>query len=432
MNSFKILSRSVLLAALLLSQLALAISTEMQDLVKLETQANAVAVRSNEMVPLQHYEIPLDLVEKNIASRSNPQFVRSMIFRKNGKSWVRWLINPEDTKWHKEVEKFLIEHKLPITRYTRFRGYMTASRSYIAVDPISKAEFSIKMSTDKTGGNWRDKKQDWEDASQIRIMTDFVHDLLKNQPRLQHSILLDEPMAFGIKALDQAMVLRSYEDLSKSGLRYIPGFSIMHEAEGAKLAALNGSDDPAAFWNEHYNKPLARALAEFFLLTGMTYDSPHSQNFLVELDANSKPTGRIVLRDFGDTYLSREFFEAVGRTDILDRWEQKNIKHSTMPHYVGILHGNKAPAWMKMDWNDTTKNSYHMWGQDFFAEHSRELTKQSGIVFSGSEVRRQGEYISRNYVMNDSAAEKFFRLVKEGKQRQKLYRNACRFIFQVM
>ncbi|HRP08704.1 MAG TPA: 3'-5' exonuclease, partial [Gemmatimonadales bacterium] len=64
-------------------------------------------------------------------------------------------------------------------------------------------------------------------------------------------------------------------------------------------------NDPAAFWNEHYNKPLARAIAEFAAITGMSYDSPHSQNFLVELDAGNRPTGRIVLRDFGDATLVR-------------------------------------------------------------------------------------------------------------------------------
>ena len=424
--------RQVFLATTLLwSSVSPAISKEMHALVRMETHSNAVASRSSEFVRMEHYEIPLELVEKSIAERANKEFVKSMIFERDGQQFVRWLINPEDTKWHLEVEKFMKENNIPVVRKSHFVGYMTASRSYIAVDPKSGAEFSIKMSTDRTGGAWRDKQQTWDDANQIRMMTDFVNDMLKNQPKLQHIVLLDEPMAFGLKGIDQAMVIRSYEEIKTTGKRYVPGFSIMHDKFGKEIAAANGSKDPADFWNEHYNKPLARALAEFTALTGMTYDSPHSQNFLVELDAKNRPTGKIVLRDFGDTYLVSEFFEAANRQDILKAWEQSNVKRGVLPMAVGILHGNTAPSWMVMD--GMSKNSYNSWAIDFFAEYENEFKKQTGtdlkIGNRETKAQRGGNYVQKYYSMKDAEAAKFFELTKTAAQRDAGAAKTCSYLF---
>jgi len=417
---------------MLLSQLAWAISNELQSLVTMETQMNAaVSDRHAGMIPLRHYEIPLSLVESSVALRANPQFVNSLIFEKDGQKYLRWIINPEDTHWHKAVEDFLLKNNIQPEKKTYFEGYQTASRSYIVVDPNTGAEFSYKGSTDHTGGAWRDKKQTWDDAQQIRLMTDFVHSLLKNQPPLENTILLDEPMAFGIKDLDQGMVIRSYEDLSYQGKHYVPGFSIMHEKLGAELALKNGSKDPATYWNEHYNKPLARALAEFFALTGMAYDSPHSQNFLVELTADYKPTGKIVLRDFGDTYLSTEFFEAFKRTDILSKWDQGNVKKNAMSIRVGILHGNKPPSWISTVSDDKSNASYDQWGRDFFAEFNKEFKRQTGRKLTArlKTHMRGGLCVEQKYSLADKEGYRLMELVAKGAQRNHLLIRSCEKVF---
>lgn len=427
------LVKAAVLGTVLWGQSSFAISDEMDALVRMETRSNAVATRSNAFVRMQHYEIPLELVEKDIAQRANKAFVDSMIFERDGQKYVRWVINPEDTKWHVEVANFLIQNGITPIKKTHFVGYMTASRSYIVVDPKSGAEFSIKMSTNNTGGNWKDKQQTWDDAKQIRMMTDFVNDQVSKQPKLRNIVLLDEPMAFGIKALDQAMVIRSYENLKKSGNRYVPGFSAVHNKLGPQLAKANGANplETAAYWEENYNKPLARALAEFAVLTGMTYDSPHSQNFLVELDSKNKPTGRIVLRDFGDTYLAKPYFEAVGRTDILTAWEQSNIK-TYYPASVGIMHGNKAPAWLDTTTNYYSKKSYDQWGREFYMEFDRELKRQTGLNLTATDpkVRRSGNYFQKAYVLDDGPGKVFLELVKNGEQRDELIGRRCAKLFE--
>lgn len=403
-------------------------------MVRMETHSNAVASRDSEFTRMEHYEIPLELVEKDIAARANKAFVDSMIFERDGKKYVRWVINPEDTKWHVEVANFLISKGITPIKKTHFVGYMTASRSYIVVDPNSGAEFSIKMSTDHTGGNWKDKQQTWDDAKQIRMMTDFVADQVAKQPALRNAILLDEPMAFGIKELDQGIVIRSYENLKNSGKRYAPGFSVVHTKMGQQLATASGyaTMATAQFWEENYNKPLARALAEFAALTGMVYDSPHSQNFLVELDNKNRPTGKIVLRDFGDTYLSKEYFEAAGRTDILTAWEQSNIKSTYTPMAVGILHGNTPPTWLDAKTNYFSKKSYDQWGREFFTEFEKEFTKQTGVKltpYNDTGVRRNGNYFQNPYKTTDQAGLELLELVKTGEQRNELIGRRCSNLF---
>ncbi len=427
--------RFVLMTLVLVASLAQAITEEMKSLVDLETRANAVALRSNEMVLLEHYEIPLRVLEHDISARAPQAYVQSLQFKKNGEDYVRWIINPEDTKWHLEVAKFLQAKGLSAARHKYFQGYKTASRSYIVVDPQSKAEFSIKVSTNNTGGHWVDKKQTWDDAKQIRMATDHIFGLTAKQADLQHAILLDEPIAFGIQDLDQGLILRSYEGLSNSGKTYVPGFSAMEQKYGAQIASLNGSKVPGEFWNQNYNQPLARALAEFFVLSGMTFDSPHSQNFLVELDAEKRPTGKIVLRDFGDTYLLRDFFANMNQMDIINAWEQSNVKRLSMTVAVGVLHGNQAPDWMDMetdtyptkDYKQGLPNSYGKWGEDFYRVFENEVYRQTGVRFPTMRMAVSGRYVFKQLQFDHEAGKSFLDLVKDRRVRN--FNGACEKVF---
>jgi len=378
-----------------------ALDPEVEALVQFETKSNAVSTRSNELIAIEHFEIPMDQLEQDISSRI-PQDVRdSLIFERGGKKYVRWLINPEDTKWYKEVEKWLDSKKLSKTRHKHFKAYMTASRSYVIEDPITKAQFTSKVSTDHTGGAWRDKNLPIDDARQIRMVADFVQDELA-QEKLANSIILNEPAMFGIPDINQAMLVRTLDGLTDADHYYLPGFSAVHGRTGELIAKKNGAANVAQFWNDNYNKPLARALAEFAARFGLTYDSPHSQNFLVELDKDLKPTGKIVLRDFGDTYATSDFFVAKGKTDFLAKWDSDNIINKELHMAVGVLHGNEMPDWL----ND---REYIAWGRDFFDEYEKELSKITGVPRSELQDRMyiSGRYFSKNYSVSTAAWKKY-------------------------
>jgi hypothetical protein len=373
---------------------AWALDPEVAALVRFETKGNAVANRSDAMIQIEHYEIPLDSLESDISKRIPADVRDSLIFEKGGKKYVRWLINPEDTKWHKEVESWLDKKGLPKTRHKHFSAYMTASRSYILEDPITKAQFSGKVSTNVTGGNWRDKKQPIDDARQVRMAADFVQDELAKQG-VTHSIIMDEPAMFGIKDIDQAMIVRTLNGLTDDDHYYLPGFSAVNDNVGRKIAEKNGATNVAAFWNEHYNKPFGKALAEFSARFGLCFDSPHSQNFLVELDKDLKPTGKIVIRDFGDSYITSDFFAAKGRPDFIAKWEKDNIVNKQIHMAIGVLHGNDMPSWL-------TEQEYMQWGRDFFEEYETEMSKITGVPRSKlkDQMYVSGRYFSKNYSVN--------------------------------
>lgn len=350
------------------------ISKNAKQLVTWETKANAVANRSNEVIKLDHFEIPLRLLEKDIDEALESSVVDSLVFEKNGEKYVRWMINPEDTKWYLEVKAFLEKNGVDSSTHKFFDAYLTASRSMILVNPENGATFSLKVSTNKTGGNWTDKKQTWDDAKQIRTLDKWMTEATANM-ETKNMVVMNEPLAFGIKELDHGMIMRSLNDVPSNGHYYLPGFSALHELEGARIAKLNGATNVAEFWDKHYNRPLAGALAEFFAFTGTWYDSPHSQNFLIELDKNMKPTGRIVLRDLGDSYILKDFANQTKFKNIATIWEQDNVLTGHTSSRVGLLHGNSPPSWLN-------KAQYEQYGKNFFNAFEARFSELSGIPVS--------------------------------------------------
>ncbi len=345
---------------------AFAINEFVQKLVEWETNSNAISQRSSAEFQLEHFEIPADKVAFDVAATERLVISKVFFVRKNGQQYVRWIINPEDTKWAAEVEAWLVKRKIPHTRERHFRAWYTASRSMIIEDPATGRVYSAKVSTNQTGGQWRDKKQDIADAEQVRLVSDYVETLQKSVG-FQHFKFLPEPAAFYLGAVEQAMLVRSLGDAGEGKSYFLPGFSALHEKTGVEIAKANGARDVVKFWNENYNKPLARALAELAVVTGLTFDSPHSQNFLIELDSKLKPTGKIILRDFGDSFALRQHFHNIGYPEFLDLWEKGNIRKD-LNVSVGLLHGNKPPAWLD-------SADYNNFGRDFFKEFEATVGK---------------------------------------------------------
>ena len=397
-----------LLIAILYTFNSYALTKNTTKLVYFETRANAVAERSNQPVPIFHYDIPAALVKSLSSEYADADAYKSLVYKnEQGQEMVRWVINPEDTKWHLEVAKFLQSKGLDATPKQYFTGYQSASRSYVVEDPKTGHEFFLKVSTNNTGGNWKDKKQEWHDCLDVKAAADHVqHAIALHQP--QYFKYMDESLVFGIEALDQGMVIRSLTQLSNSEFYYLPGFSAVHEKTGAEIARLNGSNDPAEFWNEHYNKPLGRALAEFAVMTGLTYDSPHSQNFLVELDKNMRPTGKIVLRDTGDVFVAKNYLAGWDH-GLAKNWTPANVT-TDIRTGVGVLHGNKHPSWID-------EKTYKQWGRDFYAEHDAVISQLTGISAAElgktmTPVYQNGRYFGRSILPQGQAWDHFVSTLK--------------------
>ncbi|GIL17311.1 MAG: hypothetical protein BroJett040_10620 [Oligoflexia bacterium] len=389
----------LILSSVMMTQSSFALTPNAKALVFFETRSNAAAIRSNESLMIPHFEIPLDLLEVNFADRFSENIQKHLIFERDGVKFVRWILNPEDTKWHHEVAAHFKAKGLELEKKYYFKGYQTASRSYIVEDPNQEIQFSVKSSTNKTGGSWRDKKQPVGEAVDSRLNADLI-DMIQKKLKFQNIIIMDEPAILKLSAIDQAVVIRDLAELNNpnSDKIYVPGFSVLHETTGLEIAKRNGSNDPYAFWTEHYIKPVGRALGEFAARTGMQFDSPHSQNFLVEFDSQLKPTGRIVFRDLADLYINKKFVKVLlsEAQTYLKFFSQKENITTDIQAGFGPLHGNEAPLWI-------SQKEYNRWKNIFFKHFELSFHEHSGLpipAFKTTEGYINGKYFSNAYELS--------------------------------
>lgn len=373
---------------LILTSVSQALTDGAKRLVQFETKANAAGARSSAPIAMPHLDIPLEMVGVDFAKSIDPLIAQSLIYSRNGRNFVRWVLNPEDTMWSDKVIQHFKAQGLRLQKQYYFTGYQTASRSYIVEDPANGSQFSVKSSTNVTGGSWRDKKQPIGEATDGRLLSDFL--TAQNRLRTFESfVIMEEPAIMSIQALDQAVVIRDLVDLkSKDGkFIYLPGFSALHEVVGKEIATRNGSSDPYKFWTENYVRVAGTALGELAGRTGIQFDSPHSQNFLIELDTKLKPTGRLVLRDMSDLYIDSSYFKALQGPDseILKKFTQtENVKGYTQAGF-GPLHGNEKPSWV-------SEELYSKWKDIFFAEYESSFEKVTGFSLSPLKASKDQNY----------------------------------------
>lgn len=392
-----------------------AITPSAKFLVHNETKGNAAGARSEAGVLMPHLEIPFEMVGVEFTKRLRPEIAASLVFMRDGHKYVRWILNPEDTQWSDEVIKYFAKEKgIQLTKKYYFTGYQTASRSYIAEDPKTHAQFSVKSSTNVTGGSWRDKKQPVGEAIDSIIMGNY----LAEQNRLmkfKYFTFMDEPAILKLDAIDQAVVIRDLNAVNQTGPEakyYLPGFSALHEVVGKEIALKNGSPNPYDFWTEHYVKVAGKALGELAARTGLQFDSPHSQNFLVELDPNFKPTGRLVLRDLADLYVDQNFIHILraDSKEFLGTFTQKSNILNYVSAGFGPLHGNEHPSWVDA-------NQYAAWKDIFFDSFESSIEEVTGVPrtkFKSSYYRQSGAYFLANYelVQNSELSSYMDTLVK--------------------
>ena len=66
------------------------VSANVHQLVSWETGANAVSKRSNELIRVEHYEIPLRLLQKDFDDSLDPEIKSSLMFKKDNEQSVNF------------------------------------------------------------------------------------------------------------------------------------------------------------------------------------------------------------------------------------------------------------------------------------------------------------------------------------------------------
>jgi hypothetical protein len=354
-------------------------------------------LREHQKILIPHVEIPLKYVEV-VKNKMYPNTQKSLIFKKNGKKWMYWFLNPDDTEFAPALLDELRKRNIPHHYGERFVAYRTSSRSFLVQDPNEpRRVFNIKVSTNKTAGRYKSKGMGSTFAHREKTTTDYVLQSLHNKP-LQYLKVLPEtglfvfpgtfPTLFG-----QAMAVRDLVvDVSSEKQNIlVPGFSLFHEENGSWLANIiqktmssdpdtSSNLSPSEFWERHFVVPYASALAEFFAYTGLIPSSLHSQNFYLELTPDLKTTGKIILKDFGDVYFAKNAITDKNYAQFIQKEVDFDLKtnkfdiqfHESISLIFAVFQTmeDKMPSWLSREDVDRWRETFYQTFQKIYAERS--------------------------------------------------------------
>ncbi len=342
---------------------------------------------------VEYFKIPLRSLSEYSLDSLNEDVKKSLIIKENGEEFLRYVVNPEDSHYHGIVSDILRSQRLDSKKYKGdLYGALTASRSMLIMDKKTKKVFSAKVSTNKTGGAWQDKGVNRNQALKAILASGHVEEINK-QVKYQHMEPLLETTSFvlrrrpGFARAEQTygMIVRELNGAAdERELRILPGFAVMNDHKimnnntqsvAEYIAKKNGSNDPVEFWLKNYIGPQGRAVAEYAAYHGLSYESAHGQQFAIEIDKNLKP-GRIVLRDFNDSFALVPFFSKRMKRNrnFLDKW-LNHYKKKNLEVRFGAFKGSGAPAWMSPDDMRRAKDL-------FFREFEKTYSKITGIPVS--------------------------------------------------
>lgn len=322
--------------------------------------------------PLQYFELPVDQLAQltkhkfELPGEAAEQAKHIIYFQKNGQKYARWFIhplaNPDDVVARREFKSIFGE--APAVQQGDYKFHFTSSRSLIVFNENYDDAISLKLSLPKAEGPFKNKAIHLKEFSAWGRHNQYLESLAPGGT-LPHMQLMQEPYGLGIgvtgESTEDAFLFRRIDELTKKNRYLLPAFAVFDEKVGRQIAEMNGSKNPADFWQKNLIEPLAQATAELRAYTGMEHTSPHSQNMMVELDENFRPTGKIVVRDF-DFYIDRDLFAKLNK--VVENSNGMIWTNGLQRHNYSLKHGMKEyPSWL-------SPSRYADWVEHYF-EHFR-------------------------------------------------------------
>lgn len=300
------------------------------------------------------------------ATEGLPQRLRNFFVR--GEE-VNWLEHPFNTS-----------ESVPFSDRTvigTISAYMTASRSLVLADESLRG-FSVKLPTDHPHGTHGPtepgKLKTNEDVVVAMARTKHINSVDRILGNDSKTIILPEVMTLSEKESRIGMVIRDLRPLD-DGNYYFPAFSIPWL--GREIAAHNGKSFED-FWQKHYGELLGEAKAHLLLRYGLQMQTPNSQNMLIQLDRNLRPTGKLVFRDVVDAL----FVDAVATGRGFAEPMAKDRAVNTLP--VSLI----APYWTNSVWGfefagdkGVERTTLYAWGMAHNRAYARVLSNELGLKF---------------------------------------------------
>ncbi|MGZ3694596.1 MAG: hypothetical protein ACXWQO_10475, partial [Bdellovibrionota bacterium] len=351
--------------------------------------------------PIEYFELPeakLHQISKQLPHEIPVEGLdraKSYVnFEKDGVPYVRWYLHPLADAKESQIAKLFKEmfgmELAPQSGFAKF--HFTSSRSVILFKGSYDDAISVKLSLKAAEGPFKDKTIHLKEYSAWSGHNAYLADVLPNgSPSMTFQ---REPYGLGVgsSAGEDAFLFRHLGNNPEKGY-YLPAFSVFDEKVGAAIAKLNGSSDPLAYWEEHLLKPLANGMADLRANAGAEHTSAHSQNLMVELDKNMRPTGRIVLRDF-DFYIDNPVYQKLNR---VVKNSEGLVRDGFQPHIFSLRNGlYTLPSWMR-------EEDYHSWIKKYFADFADHYSQVTGIPRASisTKIQKFEDYAHNNVEGDD-------------------------------
>lgn len=230
----------------------------------------------------------IDPTKLNISTIELPASLKAALYDESG--MVRWYKHPENTST-------LVPFKDNQTSGSILSQY-SASRSLFTT--LKGDDYSFKLPTNKPHPNddLQPSKADLVNDSIVSIRrSKHIRDIDSKRKKPTSLIILTELITISDKVTGNGFSVRDLRAL-QDGHYYLPGFSIPY---AGKDIANHLGEDFIDLWGEFYSGLLGRAKAQLLIHYGLQMKTPNAQNWLVQLDHQLRPTGKIVMRDIADS-----------------------------------------------------------------------------------------------------------------------------------
>lgn len=321
--------------------------------------------KSGDPIAVQNISVPKSAVTTTFLQSASKD-LRALIAHDNVVSWFKHPYNTFDSlPYFNETSKKTVQ------------TYFTASRSLALI--LGEQVYTLKMGTDHPHGPKGEyqyakafTKEDITDGINRMTYVEKVDSAIGQDPTL---ILAKEVAMVAEKKSGEGYLFRDISFMN-DGNYYLPALSIPYA--GREIAKLN-QQEPDAFWQEHYATLLGKAKAKLLLRYGLQMETPNSQNMLIQLDLNLKPTGVIVFRDISDTILINAVAEGLGETKTLQKDKE-----------LGVENGDQIqPFWSNSAWrfdeageNSFSSRTLSTWGRAHDRAYLQEIEKALGLDLS--------------------------------------------------
>lgn len=286
----------------------------MEELIRFETEGNGYMRKVRDKHALHHFNIPLKVLQADIAPYGDPRVAQTLLFEKDGETYVKWPVHQNDGAYWKKIRDWLKKNGHDSTLYRSIESGRTASASY-AVSGYDGVDMTAKMSTNKIEESEMSKELRARHAVIARGICDYLQSHF--DPKESSLLPIYEVAGFGLEALDKGITARDYSFMEREGLYLVPGFAFAHSEMSKELLERTGFSNVTEMFVETLAKPMGRVQAELLAKHGLLNYNPHSQNYLAVFKKDPKdprrliPTGRLALRDLQDLHVYSPYFEGL-------------------------------------------------------------------------------------------------------------------------